>query len=71
MNQDRMQWLTEVKFWDQVFPSLPYAFQRSQEIMKEHGYDHILTAKSMQVYCRTVKILQGETRIAFKQFGTI
>lgn len=59
------QWQLEIKFWDEVFPSLHYAFQRSLEIMKEYGYDHEITAKSIQVYCRTEKILQEETRKYF------
>lgn len=67
------QWLLAIKFWDQVFPSLAYAFQRSQEIMEEYGYDDEsgITSKSMQVYCRTEKILQKETRDIFNQSGTL
>lgn len=60
-----MHWLDEIKFWDQVFPSLRYAFQRSLDIQTKYGDDHCLTAKSMQLYSRTEKILQQETRDAF------
>ncbi len=66
-----MDWINEIKFWDQVFPALPYAFQRSQEIMSEYGYDHTLTAKSMHMYCRVEEILQQETRDANNKFGPI
>lgn len=62
-------WQLEIKFWDQVFPALPYAFQRSQEIEKKYGYNDEsgITAKSVQVYCRTEQILQKETREVFNK----
>ena len=61
----------EIKFWDQVFPCLPYAFQRSHDLMDEFGYDHELTTKSMQRFGRTEKIGQQETRDANNKFGPL
>lgn len=52
-------------FWDQVFPALQYAFQRSLDMQTQYGWDDKIVAKSMHLYCRTEQILQKYTRDSF------
>ena len=49
-------------FWDEVFPSLHYAFISSLEIIDEYGYDSNRAIKQCQLYSRTEEILQKIVR---------
>jgi len=71
------QWQLKIKFWDQVFPSLPYAFRRSQQFINKYGYnpknvrETKIVVKSMQIYSRTEEILKKESRAYSKELGTL